>query len=301
MLLALLLTAAPTLEECVAVEVQQGLQSVVRCTGDNTVFSVQATGSNLQYSWTSPSGPVAGANGPSLTVENIDLEDRGLWCVTVSNDCSVEMSCARISVQECGSEYCTLTQGAYGSNCGYFNGMSRPQLIKSLLGNEPLTVGVVGARSLTIPTGLAAANCIILRLPATSTPKALPSGFGDKVLQTSTCQTTTPLPLQNGRFKNVLLGQTIALSLNLRLSPNLASVPLCPNVVTSNGVAHIPLSVLAAMLDLGYGHSVDGLLQFANRALAGQSTGVASLSDINCAISNINCRFDECATLIGCQ
>jgi len=125
--------------------------------------------------------------------------------------------------------------------------------------------------------------------------------FGDQVLNTSSCQTAPALPLNNqGNFRNVLLGQTLTLSLNLRLSPNLVGTPLCPQMMTDNGPIQIPLSVLSAMMIYGHGHTADGLLAFANQALAGQPTGIATLSDINAAIDAINSGFDECATLQGC-
>lgn len=300
MLHSLLLTALAVGGDCTPVQIQQGLQSVVRCTGETFVFSVAATGSNLQYSWSHGGGVVAGETNSSVTIADIDLADRGLWCVTVFNECSAEMSCARLSVQQCDSDFCTLTQGAYGNPNGQFNGMNRVQLITSLLASGPITLGVPGVRSVTIPTGTAAANCVINRLPAGGPASALPN-FGDQALSTTTCQTLTPLPLNNnGNFKNILLGQTLTLRLNTRLSPALAGTPLCPVMSTSNGPVVLPLTVLAAINQLSLGHGVDSLLALADRALAGQSTGMASLSDINAAVDAINRGFDECATLYGC-
>lgn len=301
MLLTLVLSALPAVGDCTPVQIQQGLQSVVCCAGDACTFSVTASGSDLQYSWSHGFVPIPGANGPTYTVSNIDVDDRGIWCVTVSNGCSSETSCGRISVQRCNQNSCTLTQGAYGNPNGQFNGMNRVQLITSLLAPGPILIGIPGVRSVLIQDAAPSASCIIDRLPAGGTPATLPA-FGDQVLSLRQCQTAIPLPTNaNGTFKNVLLGQTITLSLNLRLSPNLAGIPLCPQMVTSRGVALIPLSVLSSMYSLGYGHSIDGLLQFANRALAGESTGIASLADINAAVDAINVGFDECATLLGCQ
>ena len=67
--------------------------------------------------------------------------------------------------------------------------------------------------------------------------------FGDQTLQNSpSCQVSGPklLPLKNGKFANVLLGQTITLGLNLRLDPTLANLDLTtigtPVVIKAQGV-----------------------------------------------------------------
>lgn len=111
------------------------------------------------------------------------MEDRGLWCVTVSNECSSETSCARISVQRCQTQLCTLTQGAWGNPVGQFQGQNRVQFLTSLLSSGPITLGVNGTRSVQISN----AQCVLDRLPAGGTPSALPN-FGDQVLNTSSCQ-----------------------------------------------------------------------------------------------------------------
>jgi hypothetical protein len=292
----LLLAVLPSGTGCDPVQITQGLVTVTSCVGDTHTFSVTATGSNLSYQWTRGNGTVVPGDSSTLVVPDIDMEDRGLWCVTVSNECSSATSCARISVQQCQTELCTLTQGAWGNPGGQFQGQNRFQLLTSLLSSGPITLGISGVRSVQI----ANAQCVLDRLPAGGTPAALPN-FGDQVLNTSSCQTVVPLPLNNqGNFRNILLGQTLALSLNLRLSPNLVSTPLCPQMTTDNGPIQIPLSVLSAMMIYGHGHTADGLLAFANQALAGQPTGIATLSDINAAVDAVNRGFDECATLLGC-
>lgn len=292
----LLLAALLPGEGCIPVQITQGLITVVCCAGDSHTFSVTATGSNLNYAWSRGNGtPVAG-NSSTLVVDDLDITDRGLWCVTVSNECSSETSCARIAVQRCQTNFCTLTQGAYGNPTGQFNGMNRLELIDSLLASGPVTLGITGVRSLSIDS----AQCIIDRLPAGGQASALPA-FGDQVLSPTTCQSAVPLPLNNsGNFKNILLGQALTLELNMRLSPNLVSMPLCAQMMTSRGPISLPLSVLGSMYNLGYGHTIDGLLQFANRALAGQPTGFATASEISSAIDAINIGFDECAVLQGC-
>ena len=45
---------------------------------------------------------------------------------------------------------------------------------------------------------------------------------------------------------------------------------------------------------------VSGLLDLANRALAGVQTGSVKASDINAAVDTINTGFDECRMLVAC-
>ena len=154
--------------------------------------------------------------------------------------------------------------------------------------------------SLTIQPGAPSAQCIIDRLPAGGRPKTLPN-FGDQVLDNDSCQTDPPLPLHSDRFQNVLLGQTIALALNLRLDPNLGSLVLCTQMTTDNGVFPIDASVIEAMVTIGGGHTASSLLALANRALAGGDTLGVSPKLINTAVDAVNRAFDECATLTGCD
>ena len=122
----------------------------------------------------------------------------------------------------------------------------------------------------------------------------MPVGFGDQMLNGCSggtrCQTPgVALPLQgsNGQWQNTLLGQTVTLTLNTRLDPNLAGLILPGSCVSIKG------SVLMALTNCGYSQTVGGLLNLANHALAGQSTCGASLSDINNAIDSINSHFDS--------
>jgi hypothetical protein len=169
-----------------------------------------------------------------------------------------------------------------------------------------LVVGNV-ARSLTIPQSVVTCldgdnTCHLARLPANTMPTTLPSWLGNQSLVacsgTPRCQTSTPIPLQgNAQWQNVLLGQTVTLTLNTRLSPTLLDFTLPARLCTQNGTFTIPVSVLAALNNStcngGYGQTVRGLLYLANQALAGQGTCNASLTDINTAVSSINNGFDS--------
>jgi hypothetical protein len=175
----------------------------------------------------------------------------------------------------------------------------------------PLVVGKHGVCSLTFP--LEGAQWITARLPAGGGANALPN-FGDQILNAATGQTTPALPISSGgKFVNVLLGQTVTLSLNTRLSPDLLAFRL-PNTFSTQkalpgtdqivGTADdirgdetatftIPATVLIALNRLALEASVTGLLELANRALAGMELAGATLSDVNAAVDAINRGFDE--------
>src|SRR5574341_799826 len=162
---------------------------------------------------------------------------------------------------------------------------------------------------------------IIDSMPAGGTPSALPSGLKATV---PPCSALTPVTDGRGRFRNVLIGQVLALSFNVRLDyPELGDLRLCQTFVTKRALPGpdglhgtnddlidwtdlgqeflIPSSVLSALTNLGLSQTVNGLLELANLALAGQNTGGASIPDINTAVSAINEGFDECRFLISCN
>jgi hypothetical protein len=231
----------------------------------------------------------------------------GSHTITVkdANSCTQSSS---ITVASC-AKFCTLTQGAYGNAGGKYtyNGVKYSttallQLLTSPAKGGSLVVGVpgMGGRSLTITQSAVTCldgdnSCHLDRLPANTTPASLPANFGNQTLNACgvvpNCQTNPPIPLQgNGGWQSTLLGQTVALTLNTRLDPTLSNLTL-PSCVS------IRASVLAALSNPtcsgGYGQTVGGLLYLANRALAGQSTCSASLSDITDALDSINTKFDS--------
>ena len=298
------------------------------CEGTTATFTVSSTPSvGVSYLWTP-----APVSGQGTATAQYDTPGTKKVVVTIlANGC--KDSCeATLTTEPCGEEFCGLTQGAYGTEGGYeFYGKSTLQLIQYLIDGTPLVVGKPG-RSLTIP--LAAAECIILRLEANGPPTALPD-FGDKTLNSVTCQTSPiiiPLQPNSPQFRNVLLGQTIALSLNVRLSAcelgtfelcnqfntqaamlGLDSLPCTGDDVVNPGpdgilgtwddpvaVFIIPPSVLTALSNLGLSNTVNGLLELANRALAGQATGSASFGNINKAVDAINRGFDKCRFVTYC-
>jgi len=170
-----------------------------------------------------------------------------------------------------------------------FNGLTSLVLAGQLLGQGPLVVGKAGVRSLSILPG--DQTLLEQRLPSGGPPATLPAQ-GDQTLQTAV------LPLNSkGRFADVFLGQTITLSLNGRLNASLLSFGLTSNscsqavlagpdglkgtaddVLVTNDIQNftIPAAVLTALSDPALGindNTVHGLLELANRGLAGMPTG----------------------------
>jgi hypothetical protein len=58
--------------------------------------------------------------------------------------------------------------------------------------------------------------------------------------------------------------------------------------------------VITALANLGLSNDVAGLFELANRALAAQATGGASLAQINQAVESIIRGFDKCRFLVPC-
>jgi hypothetical protein len=140
------------------------------------------------------------------------------------------------------------------------------------------------------------------------------------------------MPLSSkGKFDNVLVGQVITLGFNMRLDPTLPGLNLstigtpvvvqgrayrqfCTQGMNSDGTPkvgdirtlRIPQTVIDALsnptiiTDPTHLGNVAGLLDLANRALAGMSTGFATISDVNAAVDAINGGFDECRSLVDC-
>jgi hypothetical protein len=295
---------------------------------DDSVLAVTITEITLD------GAPTVPFNTPSIDDEGhfawLADEEPGIWCFTVAvaDECDTVDCTFCVEVTQ-SREFCTLTQGAYGNPNGKFNGVVRTDLVYDLLAT-PLVIGKPG-RSVTFEQ--ADYMCIIERLPAGGTASALPDGLGDAMINQATCQTPVTLPVdKKGKFRNILLGQTITLALNLRLCCDaLANLDLCPVFITQDALPgpdrlygteddvlnpgldgilgtfddptsthYIPVSVLSALDSLGLPETVGGLLELANRALAGWNTAGASLASINYAVDAINTGFDECRFLIYC-
>jgi hypothetical protein len=217
--------------------------------------------------------------------------------------------------------YCTLDDEVWGNPHRSWNGVPVAVLIDSLItGGSPLVLGLAG-RSLTFAQGSEPA--IVAGLPASWKPVALPEELGDAVVD-SACVLPHVLPSTgNGKLKNSLLGETIALSLNVRLSPGLADLPVCTVMTTVParpgpddlyGTADdticaacdtmtigLPEDVLAAISDsMGVPPTVGTILDFANIALAGEEIYGVALHDVWHGVKALNRAFKGCRFLVEC-
>ena len=229
-----------------------------------------------------------------------------------------------VVVKDCAQVFCSLTQGGWGNSNGKFNGEVRIDTIKRLItAGSPLIIGSNG-RTISFTDGFE--QCLIDKMPAGGPAAVLPVGVVDG------CNVPAAM-LKNGKLNSVIWGQTIALSMNVRLDPNLGGKALCKTMITAKALpgpdgkvgtsddileapgadlnldgvpdnylkVTIPNSVIQGISTLGLGApTVNNILALANRALGGQSTGGASLGDINAALDAINQGFDECRFLMSC-
>jgi hypothetical protein len=206
-----------------------------------------------------------------------------------------------VRIRDC-PVFTTLTQNQWANHAS-----SDGSLVQTLLTSTyggPLIVGRNGGdapRSFSV--GQASAPCLATRLPASGTAATLPANFGNKSLNSATCQTSNPsLPLTSaGKFKNVLIGNTIGLMLNSRYNKFLSgttefnALQLCPVMTTidGNGVVKsyvIPASVLSR---LGANPTVAKLRDLGRDALAGISMAPATLGNVNTAIQRVNQMFNS--------
>ena len=202
----------------------------------------------------------------------------------------------------CGTEYCTYGQGFWGSYGKDCQGRYTTSIVPTLL-TTPLVNGY-NTRKITI--GTTEANCLICKLPAGSTTAQLPVG-------TKSCATATGSQyLSNGKFKNNLLGQEMALALSVRLQPALGTLKLtgsylttyaasaCVNGIPVQGTNHTYSLKSSVVNYLGANNTVNDLVILANKGLGGAlPTGAPSLSDISSTISTLLSAFDRCRILTG--
>lgn len=81
--------------------------------------------------------------------------------------------------------------------------------------------------SMIVPGDPGAASCIMDLLATTGTMGILPA-FGDEALDPSHCQTIpVPIPLVNGEFESLLIGQLVTTSLNVKLNEGGTSAGGC--------------------------------------------------------------------------
>jgi hypothetical protein len=234
----------------------------------------------------------------TLTVTDI-YGCTGTCSVTFGNVCSLE-------------QHCTYTQGFYGGGGKNCLGVSVIQTIINALSAANGGDLWIGSQTTTRSLRLTAseASCINTKLPAGSTASVLPLTSGNNI---SCSNANGTAYLFNGKFRSVLVGQQIALGLNLRNDATLGSMVLVSNQFTTakasscvNGspVAGteqtfcIPLNVWNCLSEP---KTVNKLFQLGNRFLGNESVAgcSATLSQVNAAIDAINRGFDKCRVLLA--
>jgi hypothetical protein len=202
-----------------------------------------------------------------------------------------------------GDTFSTLTQQKWGDSSAVYVGTGYGPLdstaTKDLLPTLISTRLIVGDSSLgrSLKFNPEAARCVNKRLPGSGAAAALPTVLGwDSLTAWDGCNSTSPMPVsltKDGRFRNSLLGETIALTLNIRLSTasgyDLAGYSI-PKILCTNNIAGTDQKTFR-FANFWAGKTVGDILSTANTALAGQPAGLGN-SGIKSAASNINQAFD---------
>ncbi|HET7224152.1 MAG TPA: hypothetical protein VFK69_00455, partial [Candidatus Eisenbacteria bacterium] len=256
----------------------------------------------------------AGNGGTGATFHLIVTSTAGC-----KDSCVVRDSCIT------SGDFCSLTQGAWGNATGKFGNETHLQVEQRVITPaNPLVIGIkksinsASFGSLSFVDG--SEDCLILRMPGGGTARTFPSNLGDQTLTDANGCTAGVLTFNsNGRFDNVLIGQTIALSLNTRLDGNLGGLMLSTTMVsgaagpgpdgklgtaddvclgTDLRTVYISSRVLTALQNLGLPKTVGGLVVLCNRALSGLDISPATIGDCNSAADAINEGFDSCRCLV---
>jgi hypothetical protein len=330
------------------------------CNGTTSSYTAdRAPAANETWVWSVNNGASINVPNGQQTV-SVTAGNQGFTLTLTITYANSELSPAEcnfeVTVSACAGS-CTYTQGKYGNTspaCDADGTNGTPityatvlDMIKALLGvngvANPLYIGGDGISKprVTIPATETAAALLNASMPGGSTAREL---FGNCTVDnagglpacwTPGTNTSVTYITKQGKINNVLLSQTIALGLNMRVSSGLSdfvlqagtfataardgncgsTVPKVRNcyydiellqwVVTNEYVFKtITQSVIDALNCKTYPLNVAGLYQLANDALANAdgTTGTecgASLSDINNAVSAINEGFDNCRIFIG--
>jgi uncharacterized repeat protein (TIGR01451 family) len=200
---------------------------------------------------------------------------------------------------EIGNTFCSWTQGFWGNaggkSCG---GQTTSELIAAALAANggSIMVGQTG-HSITFDS----VECILASLPAGGKPSALPAG-------NFTCADLSSFykNKKQTEINNVLVGQAVALTLNLLVADNclgedsgdlgawILEADFC-TVPYGDEEACAEYSMIPESLADGV-NTVADLLAAVNAALG----GTGDISDAYSGASAINEAFDECRTIVPC-
>jgi Secretion system C-terminal sorting domain/SprB repeat len=230
----------------------------VLCYGGTANATATVSGGTPDYTYSWNTNPVQTSPTASLPV--------GTWTVTVTdaNGCSSTATVTMV-LQSCQG-FTTITQGGYGAKCSGNNWGCYLKNNFAAAFPSGLTVGS-GTRLLRFTS----ASAIQAFLPSSTTPRAL--NVGTMINPTN--------------YKNVLAGQTVALTLSLGFDANAnfssSSIPLGSLIVTNGTFS---------------GMTVNQLLSIANTILGGGSSPYTA-SQINDAIDRVNRNYDNGTVNLG--
>jgi len=278
------------------------------CGLTNQTLTATITGAytNIQWNVTPASWVITlGQGTPTIKYTAGPGGTTATFTVTVTNSYGCSSTCTVSYGSRC-EEHCGYTQGFYSGTGKICDGTKTAlQAINAALTSGGNLVNGLTGRSVTILT--TEGGCLNGKMPGGTAPANLPAGTS------ITCAGLTGTWLNSGKIKNVLLGQTIALGLNVRNDASLGSMAITGTYVTTykassctNGVAvgsnrtvrNIPQSVLNCLATNG-NNTVQGLLNLANQTLAGTGPCASNISDVNAAVDAINNAFDACRILGG--
>ncbi len=272
--------------------------------------------SGHSYSWT----PTTGLSNASIGNPVANPSVTTTYTVTKTNTTTKCSNTATVTVTVSSCDvYYTYTQGYYsgtGSSCTPIGGtkVGALALVQYALDNMDGIPGnslgqlYLGKSGASFTMNYADASKLVAVLPGGGTAARLVANY------------TLPLPstiLKNGKINNVLLSQTITLSLNTNIAGNgLGSFKLqngylttisgsgssCPRTVAAcpnATISSMKITTNTTLMNLLSGQTVNYLLTLASNALGGVLPSGVKYSDINNAVDVINRSFDGGRFFLG--
>lgn len=261
------------------------------------------------YAWTSSDDvnwPITGgADSNCITYDSGPSGSSTIFSVVITDelDCNVVCEQPISCTPPPGDMFCSFTQGFWGNANGKFMGQTTEELLDEYFAEEgSLTIG--GCDNTVTLTDT---DCLLARMPAGGTPRCL-EGLGDV---NDDCSKAASDDLEGwlhkgnkkgARYNNVLMGQIIALTLNLWVDPNLGGLELaniegifCTEGDDVNDVQCFFMPELEGVT------TVADLLDLANAVLGCCEDDGTTIEDIYTAVTAINEGFDECRTIVECR